>query len=850
MRLTVQTVRTPLLALLLALCLLPFYAVITPRSTLADPSHEVAAEAAVAPPTGQFVPGEVLVKPRAGVSESALSRLVDYPIAPQSSIDPLEVLQLQVPAGRELETVRRLRDSPLVEWAEPNYLRATLAVPNDQLYRQFQWNLRKIQAEQAWDITTGSPDVVVAVLDTGIDSSHPDLAGKLVPGYDFLNDTPNPADDSGHGTHKAGVIGAVTNNGAGVAGISWGARIMPVKVLNSGGTGPDSVIARGIAYAVDHGARVINMSFGSSTTSRILASAVSYATNKGALLVAAAGNTAKSDNAEIYPAAYDQVLAVAATDENDKVADFSQHHPYVGVSAPGVHIVSTFWRGAGYGSYVSSSGTSDAAPHVSGLAALIWSANPSLSNVQVRRIIQDTADDLGPPGKDDYYGTGRNNAFKALSAAQPAAHPTATIPPTPIAPAATPIPAPEPAPATLPKTVWYFAEGSTFRPFDLWLLLQNPNMAAATAKVTYMKGDGSQQSQEMWLPPLSRKSIFVNQVVPNADVSMKVESASQLFAERAMYFGRDGHDSVGVSAPSTRWYLAEGNTKEGFDTWLLLQNPLAVPANVNITFLTADGQRKEFATLLPPTSRRSVYVNQMVPDAEVSAVLSSDQPIVAERSMYFRQGGGHNSVAASQLARSWYLAEGVVGNGFDTWMLVLNPNPAVANLKATFMMEDGTTSTGYFAVQPSSRLSVYLNEVVPAGRFGTQVESDQPIVVERSTYFADGNAGQNVVATPLLVRDWYLPEGSTKAPFSQVIAVLNPNDRAANLMVTFMKIDGTTETRDFTMKPTSRLTLNVNELLPDTEASTRVSADLPIAVERSMFFSGGLGGTSSFGIPR
>ncbi|HZK66065.1 MAG TPA: S8 family peptidase, partial [Chloroflexota bacterium] len=363
---------------------------------------------------GGFVPGELLVKPARGASGLSAELAMKYPVALKEELAPLGVLRLGVPEGRELEIIGLLRSDPRVEWAELNHVRTLMAVPDDRLYRQFQWNLRQMQMEKAWEISTGSQEVLVAVLDTGIDRSHPDLEGKLLPGRDMLNDDSNPEDDSGHGTHKAGVVGALSNNGTGVAGISWGARILPVKVLNSSGVGPDSVIARGITYAADEGARVINMSFGSSTSSQLLADAVRYATQKGSLLVAAAGNTARVDNAVIYPAAYPQVLAVAATDENDEVADFSQHHSYVGISAPGVHIVSTFWRDAGYGSYVSSSGTSDAAPHVSGLAALIWSVNPGLSPAQVKKIIQDTADDLGTPGNDEYYGTGRINAYKAL----------------------------------------------------------------------------------------------------------------------------------------------------------------------------------------------------------------------------------------------------------------------------------------------------------------------------------------------------------------------------------------------------------------------------------------------------
>lgn len=218
--------------------------------------------------------------------------------------------------------------------------------------------------------------------------------------------------------------------------------------------------------------------------------------------------------------------------------------------------------------------------------------------------------------------------------------------------------------------------------------------------------------------------------------------------------------------------------------------------------------------------------------------------------MYFANGGGHGSFGASQLARSWYMAEGQSSDGFDTWLLALNPGTAPANLQVTYMMEDGSTVARNYVVQPGSRLSIYANQDTPPGRFGTRVDSDQPVAVERSSYFASGLGGTNVGASPLLAQQWFLPEGSTRAPFREVIAVANPSDHVANIEVTFMKVDGTTDTRYFAMDPTTCLTLNVNDLLPDTEASTRVVSDTPIVVERSMYFAGGLGGTGSLGVPR
>ncbi|RMF33417.1 MAG: peptidase S8 [Chloroflexi bacterium] len=302
--------------------------------------------------------------------------------------------------------------------------------PNDTYYSAYQWNLRQIEAPLGWALSTGSNGVVIAVLDTGVDLTHPDLQGKLVAGYDFINNDSNPSDDQGHGTHVAGIAAALSNNSRGIAGVSWGARIMPVKVLGADGTGPTSGIANGIIWATDHGADVINLSLGGSSSSATLQDAVNYAYNQGVLVVAAAGNWYQQGNPVIYPAAYPHVVAVAATGDQNEHAYYSETGYYVDVAAPGGNptgsndnnanhwILSTYWRGAGYGDYLWVVGTSQATPHVAGLAALVWSVKPSLTNDQVEQLIENTAVDLGTPGRDDVFGYGRIDVYAALSRAQ------------------------------------------------------------------------------------------------------------------------------------------------------------------------------------------------------------------------------------------------------------------------------------------------------------------------------------------------------------------------------------------------------------------------------------------------
>jgi subtilisin family serine protease len=251
--------------------------------------------------------------------------------------------------------------------------------------------------------------------------THPDLAGKFVStGWDFANDDADASDDHWHGTHVAGIAAAATDNAAGIAGVAWNSRILPVKVVDETGNGWYSWIIDGIVWAADHGADVINLSLGDVFDDAFLEDACRYAHDKGVVVVASAGN----DGIEgvYFPAAYDgYVLAVAASDYNDAVAGFSSYGPEIDVAAPGVWILSLApqdYVGAGALPYLFASGTSMAAPHVAGLAALIRSAKPDLTVDEIMKIIRYTADDINrstAPGRDDRAGYGRINMARALA---------------------------------------------------------------------------------------------------------------------------------------------------------------------------------------------------------------------------------------------------------------------------------------------------------------------------------------------------------------------------------------------------------------------------------------------------
>jgi thermitase len=271
------------------------------------------------------------------------------------------------------------------------------------------WGIKKIKADCAWDTNIGAGNIKVAVVDTGVDYNHEDLAGTVIKGYDFVNNDNDPKDDQGHGTHVAGTIAATINNNKGVVGVGPNVKILAVKVLNNVGSGTWSQVANGIIYAADNGARVINLSLGGGS-SQTVKNAVDYAWSKGVLLACAAGNGAPTTTAPGYPAAYPSCLAVAATDQNDQRAGFSQYAPN-GVAAPGLTILSTTMGNA----YGNKSGTSMATPHVAGLAGLLFAQNPNRTNVRVRQILTATTDDIGAPGKDGIFGFGRINAQKAVT---------------------------------------------------------------------------------------------------------------------------------------------------------------------------------------------------------------------------------------------------------------------------------------------------------------------------------------------------------------------------------------------------------------------------------------------------
>jgi subtilisin family serine protease len=368
-----------------------------------------------------------------------------------------------VPEGTDImAVVQAYTVDPSVSYAEPDYIGYGFATPNDPSFN-VQWGLNNdgtnppdhpgtadadIDAPEAWDIQKGSSSVTVAMLDTGVDWDHPDLSSRIwsnadetagngidddhngyvddTRGWDFVNNDNNPMDDHGHGTVNAGIVGADTNNAVGVAGVDWRCKIMPVKVLNQNNWGLYSWWASGLQYAADNGADVISMSMGGTSTDATLKAAVDYAYGLNCVICVSMGND--NSNTVYYPAAYSNVIAVGAVDTDDTRCvppDWqgfgmpnggSNYGSHIDVVAPGNWIYSTVWNN----NYQYWAGTSMAAPFVSGLAALLFAQEPTLTNAEVYQIITTTAEDqVGNPaedtlGWDQYYGYGRINAHQAL----------------------------------------------------------------------------------------------------------------------------------------------------------------------------------------------------------------------------------------------------------------------------------------------------------------------------------------------------------------------------------------------------------------------------------------------------
>ncbi len=386
----------------------------------------------------EYSKDHILVKFRPSIPDEFIKATINiFQVSEYKVIPHIEVFKIRVPENSTVdEMLYLMRQHQYVEFAEPDYIAYKTETPNDTLfgyqyalYNEGQYvgppgspqgqSSADIKATAAWEETKGSEDIIIAIVDTGIELTHPDLRNKIESsGYDFVNSDFEAEDDEGHGTFVAGIAAAETNNDEGMAGVAWNCKLLPVKVLDELGDGYYSWIIEGIIWAVDNEAAVVNLSLGGPADSYSLENAVQYAHQNDVVVAAAAGNEGSS---VLYPAAYDDYcLAVAATDYNDHRPAWSNFGAQVDVAAPGKWILSaypTWLTPPGYLPYGWGDGTSASTPHVSGLAALIKSIKPWITADEIMYVIQYSADDVNEssnPGKDVFIGYGRINMEKAL----------------------------------------------------------------------------------------------------------------------------------------------------------------------------------------------------------------------------------------------------------------------------------------------------------------------------------------------------------------------------------------------------------------------------------------------------
>lgn len=621
---------------------------------------------------------------------------------------------------------------PGVIAAEPDETIEMLFEPNDPYYTTSpytssgQYGLRKAKVNDAWDVGRGSAAVTIAVLDTGIDPAHPDLAAAVVPGARFLSSpdssctTTDERDDNGHGTHVAGIAAASGDDGTGIAGAAFGVRVMAIKVMDCTGSGRTSDMAAAVTYAADHGARVINMSFGGNSHSSTLEAAINYALGKGVVLVASAGNCGQvnekcptADGIK-YPAGYSGVLSVGATDQNDAIASFSTANTSVGISAPGVRILSTFpsypiGTATEPRPYALMNGTSMSSPLVAGIAALLLVQRPELTASQVTQHLRATADDLGAAGWDPEYGHGRVNAFRALS--EPLSVPAASPTPVPT-PEPTPVPTPEPTPMPTPQPTTAPAPAP---------IAPAPVAPAPTAAPT------PAPTPQPAAPPAGVRSVFCAE-------------------------GRSGVASGAAFLPNVTKSLGG---PDGWQTPFIIQNRGSAATDLELSFYRfGDGEcisRRTVSGILPGRSYALVpNADTGLPDnMQFSVVVRSfGAPVVAVVNEHGSSGaraqamsyGGFSSGSVSA-----YLPDvRRRAAGYYTPFIIQNLGLAQTTAAARFVPSDGGDAMTVWRVIPAGRSAVVdpnFELVLRDGvRYGVGVTATEPLAVVANTH----NVGANV----------------------------------------------------------------------------------------------------------
>jgi subtilisin family serine protease len=691
-----------------------------------------------------------------------------------------------------------------------------------------------IGALQAWELGYSGQGQSIAILDTGVDADHPFLAGKIVAEacfsttYDGLGSTsvcPNGQEEQegpgsasicsvggcDHGTHMAGIA---AGEGEEFSGVAPDATILAVQIFSR--FGPDQCRSYGysgdcvLSYPSDqisalewvyeqrhtHNVAAANFSLGGGRytvgcDSDPRKPIIDTLLAAGIATVVSSGNDGYVD-ALAMPSCISSTISVGSTTISDSISEFSNVSPYLDLLAPGTDITSAV-PGGGFESW---EGTSLSAPHVAGAWAVLKSMHPEAGVEEVLASLAGTGlqvSDSRPGGAVSIPRIRLDLALLDLQySLQVTATPTTTETATAIiVPSAT-------ATSTLTATATESPEPT----------VTSTETATATATMT-----PTTQASETPSP------------TPQEPTPTPTATA----------------DTPGY----TRWYLAEGFSGAGAETFILVQNPNPESATVIVTYQLQDGVEIVRQHLVAPESRYTIAAHAAgeVGEGEAfSTLVESDLPVVVERAMYFANGG-HNSVGARMPSTIWYLAEGYTGDAFSTFILVQNPNNLPATVAVHYFLEQGETIQRVHSVAAQQRYTIVAGDEDEVGSdqaFSAVVYTDLPVIVERSMYFPLG--GHNTFGIPYPSETWYLAEGSTRPGFETFILIQNPQRTDANLDITYMTQDGRTVTTQHLVVSLSRYTVNagtLGEVGPDAEFSTLIASDVPVIVERAMYFETG-----------
>ncbi len=411
---------------------------------------------------------------------------------------------------------------------------------------------------------------------------------------------------------------------------------------------------------------------------------------------------------------------------------------------------------------------------------------------------------------------------------------------------------PPPPPPPTART-WYLAEGTTGPGMETWITVQNPGDERAKVTLRYLTPDGAAAGPTALLPPRSRHTFNIADTVPDTwEVSTMVSSDRDIVVERSVYGGNRAwsHSSRGVTSARRTWYVAEGSTGPGMETWIVVQNPNRTTANVTLSYMTSKGPRSGPAVRVPASSRRTFNASDSVPGIwGVSAKVASDLPIVVERATYGAdRTWGQCSTGVNLPATTWYLAEGYVGSGIESWIVVQNPTYPETAVHVDYMTEAGIVSGPSVLVPSSSRATIDVSGTIRGGGAAAVVTSGNPVVVERAMYGNSRAWGHSSSAAILPARTWYLAEGSTGGGMETWVLVQNPGALPATVKLSFMTPQGTRKGPTVVVPPCSRHAFFVADSVPETwEVSTVVTSDRDVVVERAMYSSGRTWGNGAMG---